>query len=234
MKGLQKLIALLLLLTGNNKMIPAQGVPSDFFHQLPEIFTEVCTASNAQLQEYSERLKGLKNNLQSSMELIQAMKIKAQPGAAINSNADLTELDKQLKQTKKLISTTDYSVKFDTALHNDTEKEMIKKIEELNKKGAASSDYKEMLDLLEQEKKVRAAYCKAASPPYLELLFEQRKVIENELNSIVKANDLTQQINCKLFGATYFPELSYENAYLRILDHLNYMNLLLIFYPGNE
>jgi hypothetical protein len=168
------------------------------------------------------------------MELIQAMKIKAQPGAAIKSNANVTELDKQLEQTKKLISTTDYSVKFDAALHNDTEKEMIKQIEEINKRGAVASDYKEMLDLLEQEKKVRAAYCKAASPHYLELLFEQRKVIENELNSVVKANDLSQQINCKLFGATYFPELSYENAYLRILDHLNYMNLLLIFYPGNE
>lgn len=141
MKCLQKLIVLIFLLTGANKLIPAQGVPSDFFHQLPELFTEVCTASNAQIQAYAEKLKVFKNNLQSSMELIQAMKIKAQPsGSAIKSNTNLTELDKQLEQTKELISTTDYSVKFDSALHNDTEKEMIKQIEEINKKGSAAND----------------------------------------------------------------------------------------------
>ena len=50
MKCLQKLIVLMLLLTGTNKLITAQGVPSDCFHQLPEIFTEVCTASNEQMQ----------------------------------------------------------------------------------------------------------------------------------------------------------------------------------------
>ncbi|TFG76402.1 MAG: hypothetical protein E4H23_09655 [Chrysiogenales bacterium] len=234
MRKMLKSILVFLLLHGCFNLSHAQDKPSDFVDQLPEIFTAVCTAGNAEVQAYGGKLGTFSRTVQARLDSLAALKIKSRSGMKVKANADTSQLERQLKKTEKLISKTDYSVKFDKALHTEAEKIIEQRLDEINKKADAASDYRVLEALLAETKRVRSDYCQAASPHFIELLVEQRAILENDVTAIVTAADLSQQIHCRTLGFIYFPELSYENAYLRILDHLKYMNLLLSFCPGNE
>jgi hypothetical protein len=91
-----------------------------------------------------------------------------------------------------------------------------------------------MQNLIDELHIVALEYCNSSCPKFIELLIQQRAVLETDIANIVKASDLKQQIECNVLGYTYFTDLSYEAAYIYILDHLKYMNLLLGFAPGNE
>jgi hypothetical protein len=214
----------------------AQNTPSDFVNQLPKIFTAVCFAKNAEVQAYGEQIAAFSKKIQSKLDALAPLKTKVQSGMKINPNPNpnTSALESQLQKANKMISHTDFSVKFDKALHSDAEKTMQQQMNENIKKQSAASDYKEMEKLIAEIKQIKNAYCQASTSHYLDLLIEQRSILEIDISYIVAAADLTQKINCNIFGYTYFPELSYENAYIRILDHLKYMTLLLTFCPGNE
>lgn len=234
MRIILKTMIAFLVLPGAVRLLEAQDKPSDFVHQLPEIFTAVCTASNAEAQAYGEKLGAFTKTVESKLESLAALKKKSQAGMKINPNANTSELERQLEKTRKTISNTEYSEKFYQALHDDAEKIMKQRTDEIHKRAAASSDYREILKSLDEIKQVRREYCKASSPHYIGLLVEQRAALERDVTAIVTADDLSQQINCKTLGFIYYPELSYETAYIRILDHLNSVFLLLGFCPGNE
>lgn len=229
-----KSILVFLLLPGLTHFLEAQDKPSDFVHQLPEIFTAVCSASNAEVQAYGAKIGAFSKTVESRLESLAALKKKSLAGMKLNPNANTSELERQLEKIRKTISNTEYSEKFYQALHDDAEKIMKQKTDEINQKMAVSGDYREILKSLAEIKQVRTDYCKASSPRYIGLLIEQRAVLEANMNAIVTADDLSQQINCKTLGFIYHPELSYETAYIRILDHLNHIFLLLGFCPGNE
>lgn len=234
MRIMLKSILVFLLLPGSTHLLDAQDKPSDFVHQLPQIFTAVCSASNAEVQAYGDTLGAFSKTVESRLESLAALKKQSQAGMKLNPNANTSELERRLEKIRKTISHTEYSEKFHQALHDDAEKIMKRKIDEINQKMGASGDYREILKSLAEIKQVRREYCKASSPRYIGLLIEQRAVLEANMNAIVTADDLSQQINCKTLGFIYYPELSYETAYIRILDHLSHIFLLLGFYPGDE
>ena len=235
MRIILKSIMTFLLLSISAHLLDAQDKPSDFVKQLPEIFTAVCTASSAELDAYSEKLEAFTKTVQTKLESLAPLKIKSQSGMRINPNANISELERQFQKERKMISDTDWTEKFDKALHSDAEKRMNQKIDEITKRMAASGgDPGEIKKLLAEMKQVRIDYCKTSSPPYIQLLMEQRAVLEKEITPVVTADDLMQQINCRTLGYIYLRELSYERAYIRIVDHLNHMVLLLIFSPGNK
>jgi hypothetical protein len=210
----------------------AQNTPSDLVRQLPKIFTGVCSAGNAEVQSYGEQLAALSKTLKSRLDALSADRIKAQSTRKFNPDPDNSALESQFEHAKKMISKTDFSVKFDKALHSDAERIMQQRLDENLKKQSASSDYRETEKLMAEVIQIRVAYCQAASPNYIELLMQHRSALEADMNFVIAADDLHQKMNVNRYGFTYFPELSNENGYIRIVDHLQYMTLLLSFHPG--
>lgn len=174
------------------------------------------------------------NRVNASLDSLAPLKIKAQKSASINPKSNTTSLSKELDLVKSKISTRDFSIEFDNALNNEAEKLKTKKIEDVATKMGETSDYAKMQSLIDELHLVALEYCNSSSPKFIELLIQQRAVLETDIANIVNASDLKQQIECNVLGYTYFTELSYETAYIQILDHLKYMNLLLGFAPGNE
>ena len=212
----------------------AQNTPTEFMEQLPEIFTKVCSADSAEVQAYGERLGAFSRKLQTRLDLLGSLRAKAQAGAKINTNSDTSELERQLQKAKKMISDTDFSVQFDKALHTGAEKNMQQRLDENSRRQASAGDYREIEKLLAEVITIRADYCQSSSSQYIEVLMQQRARLETEIAYRVAADDLLQKIHCLKLGHTYYPELSYENALISIVDHLKYMNILLTFFPGKD
>lgn len=212
----------------------AQEKPLDLVNQLPYIFIKICDAKNDEVQSYGKILEAFKNRVNSSLDSLALLKIKAQKSANINPKSNTTSLNKELDLVKSKISTRDFSVEFDKALNNEAEKLKSKKIEDITIKMGETSDYAVMEKLLDEINQAALEYCNSSSPKFIDLLIQQRAVLEIDIANIVKASDLKQQIECDVLDYTYFFELSYETAYIYILDHLKYMNFLLGLAPGNE
>lgn len=212
----------------------AQEKPLDLVNQLPHIFIKICDAKNDEVQSYGKILEDFKNRVNSSLDSLALLKIKAQKSANINPKSNTTSLNKELDLVKSKISTRDFSVEFDKALNSEAEKLKSKKIEDITIKMGETSDYAVMEKLLDEINQAALEYCNSSSPKFIELLIQQRAVLETDIANIVKASDLKQQIECDVLDYTYFTELSYETAYIYILDHLKYMNFLLGLAPGNE
>jgi len=212
----------------------AQEKPLDLVNQLPYIFIKICDAKNDEVQSYGKILEAFKNRVNSSLDSLAPLKIKAQKSANINPKSNTTSLNKELDLVKSKISTRDFSVEFDKALNNEAEKLKSKKIEDITIKMGQTSDYAVMEKLLDEINQAALEYCNSSSPKFIDLLIQQRAVLEIDIANIVKASDLKQQIECDVLDYTYFFELSYETAYIYILDHLKYMNFLLGLAPGNE
>ena len=186
------------------------------------------------MQAYSEKLGIFFRTVQAKLDSLAALKITSRSGIGIKANANTAELVRELDKIKKTISKTDYALKFGAALHNEAEKVMEQKLAAINTRITASNDYRAIESLLAEIKRVKVDYCNASSPHYIGLLLEQRSILEKDITAIVTAADLAQRIDCATLGCIYFPALSYENAYLNILDHLNHMFLLLSLFPGND
>jgi len=212
----------------------AQEKPLDLVNQLPHIFIKICDAKNDEVQSYGKILEDFKNRVNSSLDSLALLKIKAQKSANINPKSNTTSLNKELDLVKSKISTRDFSVEFDKALNNEAEKLKSKKIEDITIKMGQTSDYAVMEKLLDEINQAALEYCNSSSPKFIDLLIQQRAVLEIDIANIVKASDLKQQIECDVLDYTYFFELSYETAYIYILDHLKYMSFLLGLAPGNE
>lgn len=233
MRNLQ-LLSLTLLLVAPLNFLYGQEKPSDLINQLPEIFTGICSAKSPELQSYSEKLEAFTKRVQVSQESLYPLKTKAQGSMKINPYSNNQSLEKELAKVRSTITAErDFSEEFDKALHNDAEKEMNAKIEKIGLEMKQATDGKEILTLSSEIKKAKADYCQKCSPHYIELVIEQRAILKKDLNSIVKASDLQQKISCNQLGYIYFPELSYEEAYLNILRHLNNITFMLIFAPGD-
>ena len=119
---------------------------------------------------------------------------------------------------------------FDKVRNSDNE--IKKKMDEVGKQIEETTDWQKIEQLGIELIKLKADYCRSCIQPYLELLGEQREMLKANISNLVTMDDLEQKINCKLFGYTYFPELSYENAYFLILDHFDQMGLLMVMAPG--
>lgn len=215
--------------------LAAQEKPTDTMNQLPDFFPEICSAKNNEVQGYAKELGAFTENVHKNFELLSDLKTKAQNTVKANPNANVKALQQEFEKAKKSLSISkDFKAEFDKVLHNEAEIRMNVEMEENLKQQQQTSDWQKMEQLGNQLVKIKADYCNATSRRYIELLVEQRAMLKVNLNQMVIVSDLNQKINCKLFGYTYIPELSYEEAYIFILDHLEKMHQLLYLAPGNE
>lgn len=232
-----KKIALLLSMmffTSSLNQLSSQEKPTDILSRLPDINTKICSSSKDELAVYAKSIGDLISLVNSNLESLAPLKIKAKTPAKITSKSNTATLSKQLNDVNAIISKKDFSVDFSAALHDGYALIKDQKIEAINLKSSQTDDYAEMLKLIDETHTVYEEYCNNSSPHYIELLLEQRSLLLRDLEKIILANDLKQQIDCNVLGYTYNRVLSFENAYLYILDHLNYMYLSLSFAPGQE
>ena len=215
-------------------LILAQEKPTDLMSQIPDIYTNVCSATKAELDIYAKSLADFTVLINSKLDSMAPLKIKAQISAKISSKSNTASLTKQLKGVNALLSIKDFSGEFSAAMHNEFEKKRDKKIDDITAKMGQTSNYVEMEKLIDEIYKVNVEYCNNSSPHYISLLQEQRALLNKDIENIIIASDLEQQIKCNVLGYTYYRILSFENAYFHILDHLNYMYLLLSFTPGEK
>jgi len=213
----------------------AQEPPTDIMNSLPDFFPGICSAKNDEVASYAKMLKTFTDNVTKSLDLLADIKQKAMRTSKINANADTKALQKEYDKVNGLLTLSkDFSSEFDKAIHNDAEKTMNFDMNAVNLKASQTDDWKELERLSNEPLKIRTNYCQASSPNYFDLLTGQRAMLKKNINNLVYASDLNQKIKCKMLGYTYFPELSYEEAYILILDHLNNMYLYLSLAPGNE
>lgn len=215
-------------------LILAQEKPTDLLKQLPEIFTKVCSAPKDELEIYTKSLGDFISLVNTNLDSLVPLKMKAEISTKISSKSNTAKLAEQLKEVSALISEKDFSIEFAAAMHNEFEKNRNQKIDDIIIKISQTSNYAEMQKLNDEMLKVNIEYCNNSSPHYISLLQEQRALLYRDIEKIIMASDLKQQIDCNVLGHTYYRVLSFENAYLYILDHLNYMYLSLSFVPGEE
>lgn len=213
----------------------AQEQPTDLMNTLPELFPGICSAKNTEVASYAKMLKKYSENVSKSLDLLSDLKAKAMRSSKINANVDTRALQKELDKVKgSLALLMDCGAAFNKAMHNDAEVKMNAEMDAVNLKAKQTDDWKELERLSIETVKIRTEYCEVSSPHYFELLTQQRAMLTQNISNLVYASDLKQKIDCQLLGYTYFPELSFEDAYILLLDHLNNMNLYLSFAPGNE
>jgi hypothetical protein len=224
----------LVLATAYFNILAAQEPPTDIMNRLPDFFAGICSAKYDEVATYSKMLGAFTEDVNDNLELLRVLREKAIKNAKINSNVDTKALEKEYDKVKSSLNLKDYSIRFDNAIHTDAEKKMNAEIEANIQKQGQTDDWKVMEKLSNELIKYRADYCMTSSPHYYELLTEERAMLKQNISNLIYASDLDQKMKCKLLGYTYFPELSYEEAYLHILDHLKNMNMLLSLFPGND
>lgn len=223
------------LLTIFSSHLVAQEPPTDIMNKLPDFFNGICLAKNSEVQSYAKLLTAVSEGIHENLESLAELKLKAQQTSKINPNADVEVLQLEYEKSKSALTLSrDFGIEFDKAIHNEAEIHMKAEMEENALKAQHASNWEELERLGNEVVKIRTDYCMVSGPHYLDLLSEQRSVLEVNINQLVHVSALEQKIKCKRFGCTYFHELSYENAYLFILDHLENMHNLLYLAPGNE
>ena len=229
---LAPMVICLLFLRANT--LGAQATPTDFVSQLPDILKNVCTVSNADADAYGKTLLTFSEKVEAQLDHIATLENKAKVGAKARPDADISELAREYERARKMIADRDFASEFDKALHNEAGRAMEQRLEEILKKITPDTPPDQVVALQQEAQRVKSDYCTAASPRFMELLSQQRAWLQKEVGPIVAAADLKQKIECAVYGYTYFPEISYHEAYQRITEHLSNMVLLLSYNPGNE
>lgn len=210
----------------------AQDNPSDFTTQLPPFFTSVCSATKSEKMAYGNQLLEFSGKLQAKRNL--AIMHSSLP---LNIHGSTTEADREYKNANRMISGTSFKRKFDKQLHGADYDTYMQKMSTLESRIA-----KDSLDLEKhysdsalhdeeeataEEKQAQVSYCKATFPGYLDLLNQERALLQKEINYVVAAEEAQLKSQYKWHPI----EMSYEHAYWRIADHLENMANLLSLWP---
>ncbi len=211
----------------------SQVSPVDLMNQLPVVYTAVCVSSQEDAQAYSFLITEFSRTVQHQIDSLAPLKIRSRAGRRVNTGADNSELIKELEKIRKSITVYDFASEFEKAVDEKVILEKQRKMDEIIRKMSSTTDERETEKLLVEVHKVIVEYCKNATGQFIKLLIDQRTLLRTEIGAIIKSEDIRQQMECNNYGYTYYPALSWERAYILILDHIKYMHQLLSFSPGN-
>ena len=212
----------------------SQITPVDLISRLPVVYTGVCVSGHEEVQAYSALITEFSRTVQHQIDSLAPLKIRSRDGRRVNTGADNSELFRELEKARRSVTSYDFASAFEKAVDDNVVKEKQQKMDEIIRKMGSATDERETEKLLDEVHKVMVEYCKNATGRFIELLIGQRTLLRTEIDAVVRVDDILQQIECNSYGYTYYPALSYEKAYILILDHLKYMHQLLSFSPGNE
>jgi len=228
-----KTVFLFLFIMLSGHILFAQEKPTDIVNQLPDYFSNICSATNDEVETYSEYLGAFADKVHKSLDLLSDLEEKAHKTVKTNPNANVKALQQEyVKAEKALNISRDFRNEFSKAM--DPTEEIKSRFEMIGKQMEETSDWQKIEQLGNELLKVKAEYCESTYPGLMEILVEQRAMLKANTNQLVIKCDLEQRINCELLGYTYFPELSYQEAYFLIIDHLDNMGMLINLATGKE
>jgi hypothetical protein len=210
----------------------AQENPSDFVTQLPPFFTSVCSATKSEWTAYGNQLSEFNGKLQAKRNLALI-----QTSLPPNLHGSTTEADREFQNANRMISGTDLRPKFDKQLHGadyDTYMQKMSTLESRIAKDSLDLERKYSDSVLHdeeeataEEKQAKVSYCKATFPGYLDLLNQERALLQKEINYVVAVDEAKLKFQYKWHPI----EMSYDHAYWRIAEHLDNMARLLSLWP---
>jgi len=212
----------------------SQVSPAELINQLPVVFTAVCVSDQKETEAYLTLITEFSQTVQHQIDLLAPLKTRSRAGSRFKTGADNSELLRELEKVKKSISVVDFATEFENAVDINVIREKQRKMDQIIRKMSSTTDERETEKLMAEVHKVMVDYCKHATGNFIRLLIDQRTLLRMEIDAIIKAEDIRQKMDCNSNGYTYFQELSWERAYILILDHLKYMHQLVSFSPGNE
>lgn len=190
-----------------------QDTPVELASSLPGPFASVCSANGASYEAYAKEIGGLIQRVDDRLQALIALQQKAQSTFKINPNANTSAMETQMRNAIGGISRKAFSPLIQKAMDMDG----------LEKRLQASPG---------NMRAIKREHCQTANRPSIDLLNEERAMLGRNVPLLVQAADLRQQIASKKMGLTYVKELSYQEAYGSILDHLRHLQLLLSLFPG--